>query len=83
MSLEQLKTIRSRRMEQRFVELQEQRRVLQERAELAEAHQGLQAAEAQVQTAQQNSSEANLKLEKLKEIIKVQGAKSAREEPVQ
>ena len=53
------------------------------RAELAEAHQGLQAAEAQVQTAQQNSSEANLKLEKLKEIIKVQGAKSAREEPVQ
>ena len=30
MSLEQLKTIRSRRMEQRFVELQEQRRVLQE-----------------------------------------------------
>ena len=140
MSLEQLKTIRSRRMEQRFVELHEQRRVLQEqqqrlqqkeqqlvnfgqwrlehqealfaslknqpfapqmlfdyqknledlrqeeerlRAELHDAHQGLQAAEGQVQTAQQNSNEANLKLEKLKEIIKTQDAKTAREEPVQ
>jgi hypothetical protein len=140
MSLEQLKTIRTRRMEQRFVELQEQRRVFQEqqhgiqqkeqqllafgqwrlehqealfaslknqpfapqmlfdyqknledlrleeerlRAELQEAHKGLQAAEVKVQAAQQNSSEANLKLEKLKEIIKVQDAQTSREEPAQ
>lgn len=109
MSLDQLKTIRTRRMEQRFVELQEQRRLFQEqqrgiqqkeqqllafgqwrlehqealfaslknqpfapqmlfdyqknleelrleeerlRAELLEAHKGLQAAEAQVHAAQ-------------------------------
>lgn len=140
MSMEQLKTIRARRMEQRFIELQEQRRILLEqeqylrqkeqqlasfgqwrlehqetlfanlkhqpfapqmlfayqktledlrqeeerlRAELADAHQGLQAAEAQVQTAQRHSSEANLKLEKLKEIIKTQDAKKSREEPAQ
>ncbi len=140
MSLEQLKTIRARRMEQRFIELQEQRRILQTheqqlhekeqqlvsfgqwrlehqealfaslknqpfapqmlfeyqknledlrleeerlRAELADAQQGLQAATAQVQTAQQHSSEANLKLEKLKEIIKVQDDKKSREEPAQ
>jgi hypothetical protein len=140
MSLEQLKTIRSRRMEQRFVELQEQRRVLQEqqqriqqkeqqlvnfglwrlehqealfaslknqpfapqmlfdyqknlenlrqeeerlRAELIEAQKGLQAAEVQLQTAQQNSNDANLKLEKLKEIIKTQDAQKSREESAQ
>ena len=53
------------------------------RAELIEAQKGLQAAEVQLQTAQQNSSEANLKLEKLKEIIKTQDAQKSREEPVQ
>ncbi|WML91816.1 YscO family type III secretion system apparatus protein [Thiothrix lacustris] len=140
MSLEQLKTIRSRRMEQCFIELQEQKRVLQKqqqglqqkeqqlenfakwrlehqealfaslknqpfapqmlfdyqknledlrleeerlRAELSDAYQGLQTAETNVQTAQNNSSEANLKLEKLKEIIKTQDAKNAHEESVQ
>ncbi len=140
MSLEQLKIIRNRRMEQRFVELQEQRRILTEqeqrihqqeqqliafgqwrlqhqealfaglknqpfapqmlfdyqknledlrqeeerlRAALADALKGLHAAEAQVQTAQQNSNEANLKLEKLKEIIKTQDAQKPREESAQ
>lgn len=131
MSLEQLKTIRARRMEQRFIELQEQRRILQTqekhlhekeqqlvqfgqwrlehqealfaslknqpfapqmlfeyqknledlrveeerlRAELAEAQQSLQAAVDHVQVAQQQSTEANIKLEKLKEMIKVEEA---------
>ncbi|MEZ5452187.1 MAG: YscO family type III secretion system apparatus protein [Thiothrix sp.] len=140
MSLEQLKKIRTRRMEQRFVELQEQRRILAEhelltrqkqqeltdfahwrlqhqealfanlknqpfapqalfnyqktledlrqqeerlQAELKEHFKGLETAETQVQLAQQQSSEANLKLEKLKEIIKLQGAKSSPEETVQ
>ncbi|OQX15859.1 MAG: hypothetical protein BWK73_05615 [Thiothrix lacustris] len=140
MSLEQLKTIRARRMEQRFIELQEQRRILQTqeqhlhdkeqclvnfgqwrlerqetlfaslknqpfapqmlfeyqknledlrveeerlRAEVADAQQGLQTAAAQVQTAQQHSSEANLKLEKLKEMIKMQDGKKSRAELAQ
>lgn len=140
MSLEQLKRIRSRRMEQRFIELQEQRRILaaqellirsKERelaefaqwrlqhqetlfanlknqpfapqalfdyqktleqlrlqeellqAELAATYKGLQTAESQVQLAQQKSSEANLKLEKLKEIINLQDVKNSSEEPAQ
>lgn len=140
MSLEQLKRIRSRRMEQRFIELQEQRRILaaqellirrkeQELAEFAQwrlqhqetlfanlknqpfapqalfdyqktleqlrqqeehlqaeltaTYKGLQTAESQVQLAQQKSSEANLKLEKLKEIISLQDVKNSPEEPVQ
>lgn len=140
MSLEQLKKIRTRRMEQRFIELQEQRRLFAEqerilhekeqqllafgrwrlqhqealfaslqnqpfapqalfdyqkkleqlreeeerlRTQLAEAGQAVQAAETQVQAAQRQSSEANLKLEKLKEIIKSQDAQKSREEPAQ
>lgn len=140
MSLEQLKKIRARRMEQRFVELQEQRRIMAEKelltrqkeqeladfghwrlqhqetlfanlknqpfgpqalfdyqktleqlrqqeehlqAELADNYKGLQTAESQVQAAQKQSSEANLKLEKLKEIIKLQDVKKSPEEPAQ
>jgi hypothetical protein len=140
MSLEQLKKIRARRMEQRFIELQEQRRIFAEheqllrekeqqlrdfghwrlqhqealfaklqnqpfgpqalfdyqktleqlreeeerlRAQLAEAGQALQSAESQVQAAQHQSNEANLKLEKLKEIIKMQDAQTSRAEPAQ
>lgn len=140
MSLEQLQKIRSRRVEQCFIELQEQRRILAEheaalrakqqqlvefgrwrlqyqeslfaklqnqpfapqalfdyqktlqqlseeeqrlREQLGAAEQALQAAYAQVQAAQQNSNAANLKLEKIKEIIKTQVAQTNPEEPAQ
>lgn len=129
MSLEQLKTLRNRRMEQSFIELQTQRQALevcqdhmqqkqqqlvafqqwriehQERLftelknqicdpqavfayrntleqlqqqeeqlnkELASTHQELQVAESRVEEARRHSAQANVKLEKLKEIIQVQ-----------
>ncbi|MFN3785512.1 MAG: type III secretion system stalk subunit SctO [Thiothrix sp.] len=140
MSLEQLKKIRSRRMDQCVIELQEQRRILAEqeatlrarqqqlvefgrwrlqyqeslfaklqdqpftpqalldyqkvlqqlsqeeqrlREQLGAAEQALQTAYTQVQAAQQNSKVANLKLEKIKEIIKTQVAQTNHEEPAQ
>lgn len=140
MSLEKMKMLRTRRMEQRFIELQEQRRILAEwqtrlqekkrklrefqswrlehqehlfhdlqnqpfapqalfdyqtkleqfrlqeehiKGEVVNTQQEMQTAANQVQAAEQSSAEANLKLEKIKEIIKQQGQEKPREEPAQ
>lgn len=140
MSLEQLQKIRSRRVEQCFIELQEQRRILAEheqlrhakrqqllefkqwrlnhqeslfatlqdqpftpqalldyqktlqqlsveeqhlREQLDAAEQALQTAYAQLQAAQRRSNEANLKLEKIKEIMKTRVVQTNHEELAQ
>ena len=140
MGLGQLKKLRARRVEQCFIELQTQRKILNEwivyqqkqeqhlidfqqwrlnyqetlfaalknqtfdpqalleyrlkldelqqeenrlRDALKQTHESLKAASMQVEVAQQGSSSANIKLEKLKEIIKFHDAKTPSEEPAQ
>lgn len=53
------------------------------RTELSRTHQSLQQAQQQVVAAQKKSAEANVKLEKLKEIISVENAKKRRVELAQ
>ena len=140
MDLGQLKKLRARRVEQCFIELQTQRKILNEwivyqqkqeqhlidfqqwrlnyqetlfaalknqtfdpqalfdyrlkldelqqeenrlRDALKQTYESLKAASMQVEVAQQGSSSANIKLEKLKEIIKFHDAKTPSEEPAQ
>ena len=140
MDLVQLKKLRARRVEQCFIELQTQRKILNEwivyqqkqeqhlidfqqwrlnyqetlfaalknqtfdpqalleyrlkldelqqeenrlRDALKQTYESLKAASMQVEVAQQGSSSANIKLEKLKEIIKFHDAKTPSEEPAQ
>ncbi|WP_287603584.1 YscO family type III secretion system apparatus protein [Thiothrix sp.] len=140
MDLGQLKKLRARRVEQCFIELQTQRKILNEwivyqqkqeqhlidfqqwrlnyqetlfaalknqtfdpqalleyrlkldelqqeenrlRDALKQTYESLKAASMQVEVAQQGSSSANIKLEKLKEIIKFHDAKTPYEEPAQ
>ena len=140
MDLGQLKKLRTRRVEQCFIELQTQRKILNEwivyqqkqeqhlidfqqwrlnyqetlfaalknqtfdpqalleyrlkldelqqeenrlRDALKQTYESLKAASMQVEVAQQGSSSANIKLEKLKEIIKFHDAKTPSEEPAQ
>ncbi|QTR51141.1 type III secretion system stalk subunit SctO [Candidatus Thiothrix anitrata] len=140
MDLAQLKKLRARRVEQCFIELQTQRKILDEwnsyqqkqeqqlldfqkwrlnyqeslfdslkhqtfnpqalldyhlkldqlqqeennlRDALKQTYASLKAASMQVDIAQQDSSSANIKLEKLKEIMKVHDAKKPSEEPAQ
>lgn len=62
-------------------QMQQQEQLL--RTELAQTYQSLQRAQQQVAVAQKKSAEANVKLEKVKEIISIENAKKPREEPAQ
>lgn len=140
MELEKLKKLRTRRMEQCFIELQTRRQVLSEweinlqqkeqqladfqrwrlehqealfaslqtqsfnpqgwldyrtkledlrlqeekfREELSQVQDAMQAASLEVEAARKQSAEANIKLEKLKEIIQIHAGKTPAEEPAQ